>query len=87
MPQLFLSHSSKDNEFVEKLRQSLKADGYNVWYDDWEIRVGDSIIQKINDGISESDFLIIVLSKNSVNSKWVREELNSATIGWQQMVS
>ncbi|MCH7754214.1 toll/interleukin-1 receptor domain-containing protein [candidate division KSB1 bacterium] len=51
-----------------------------LWYDDWEIKIGDSIVQKINDGISYSDFLIVVLSGNSVSSKWVKEELNAATI-------
>ena len=77
---IFLSHSSKDNNFVEELAKKLSADGYSVWYDEWEIKVGDSIVQKINEGISESDFLIVVLSKNSVNSKWVKEELNVSTL-------
>lgn len=77
---LFLSHSSKDKDFVESLAVKLAKDDYLVWYDDWEIKVGDSIVQKINDGISYSDFLIVVLSGSSVNSKWVKEELNAATI-------
>ncbi len=41
--------------------------------------MGESITQKINEGISSSDFLLVVL-RNSVNSKRVREELNAATI-------
>ena len=77
---VFLSHSSKDKVFVENLAKKLKSDGFSVWYDDWDIRVGDSIVQRINEGISTSDFLIVVLSRNSVNSKWVQEELNAATI-------
>ena len=77
---IFLSHSTKDKDFVESLAAKLAKDDYSVWYDDWEIKVGDSIVQKINDGISYSDFLIVVLSENSVSSKWVKEELNAATI-------
>lgn len=77
---IFLSHSRKDKEFVEKVAGRLTNDEYSVWYDDWEIKIGDSIVQKINDGISRSDFLIVILSKNSVNSKWVAEEMNAATI-------
>ncbi|MFX0140071.1 MAG: TIR domain-containing protein [Candidatus Hodarchaeota archaeon] len=77
---IFLSHSNKDKKFVKELVNRLTNDGFSVWYDDWEIKIGDSIINKINEGISTSDFLIIVLSKNSVNSKWVKEELNAATI-------
>lgn len=77
---IFLSHSSKDKKFVKILANRLKSDGFSVWYDDWEIHVGDSIVQRINDGISSSNFLLVVLSNNSVNSKWVKEELNAATI-------
>jgi hypothetical protein len=80
VPRVFLSHSSEDKIFIENLAEKLKADGFDVWYDDWEIHVGDSIVQKINEGIATSDFLIIALSKNSIKSKWVREELNAATI-------
>lgn len=79
-PRLFLSHSSKDKALVEKLARELSSESFSVWYDDWEIHVGDSIVEKINEGISTSDFLIVVLSRNSVSSKWVREELNAATI-------
>lgn len=77
---IFLSYSSKDRAFVEDLAKKLLGEGFSVWYDGWEIHIGDSIIHKINEGISSSDFLLIVLSRNSVNSKWVREELNAATI-------
>ena len=79
-PRLFLCHSSKDKGFVEHLAGKLLSNGFTVWYDDWEIHVGDSIVQKINEGISSSDFLLVVLSKNSVKSRWVREELSVATL-------
>jgi len=80
LPGLFLSHSGSDKEFVEDLARKLSSDGFSVWYDDWEIHVGDSIVQKINEGIKSSDFLLIVLSKNSVDSTWVKEELNAAIV-------
>ena len=79
-PRIFLSYSSKDRVFVENIARKLSSDGFSVWYDDWEIHIGDSIVDKINKGISASDFLIIVLSKNSMNSRWVKKELNAATI-------
>ncbi|MGD2247286.1 MAG: TIR domain-containing protein [Candidatus Methanofastidiosia archaeon] len=77
---LFLSHSGKDKAFVKKLAGRLLHDGFLVWYDDWEIHVGDSIIEKMNYGISSSDFLVVILSRNSVKSKWVEKELNAAVI-------
>jgi hypothetical protein len=50
------------------------------WYAGWEIGAGDSIVQKINKGLERCDAFIIVVSANSVRSKWVREELNSAVV-------
>lgn len=79
-PTVFISYSHSDSQFVDELADKLKATGVDVWIDKWKIKVGDSITQRINDGIRASDFLIVVLSCASVNSKWVREELNAATI-------
>jgi hypothetical protein len=77
-PKVFLSYSKVDKDAAKRIASSLKKKGYLVWYDEWEIKVGDSIIEKITNGIVESDFLLVLLSKNSVESKWVREELNAA---------
>ena len=74
---LFISHCSADHDFVERLARSLLARGFFVWFDEWVLKVGDSIIQRIQDAIDESSHLIVVLSPGSVDSKWVREELNS----------
>jgi len=74
---LFISHASEDHAFVERLARGLMARGYFVWYDEWQLRVGDSIIRKIEEGLDESAGLIVVLSPASVRSKWVREELNA----------
>jgi hypothetical protein len=73
----FICHSSKDHAFVNKLAKRLKKEGVDVWIDDWEIKVGDSIMEKINEGLENSSFFVIVLSKNSRNSDWVHRELNA----------
>jgi hypothetical protein len=75
---IFLSHSSKDKEFVRHIANDLQTYDLPVWFDEWEIKVGDSLTQKISDGINESGWLIIVLSENSINSKWVQNEINAA---------
>jgi hypothetical protein len=74
---IFICHSSKDKPFVRKLAGDLKSSGLSVWFDDWELLPGDSLSDKIQDGISESSWLLIILSKNSVKSQWVRRELNA----------
>jgi TIR domain len=75
---IFLSHSSRDNPFCTRLANDLTELGVSVWYDQWEIKVGDSLRQKIADGISGKDFLAVVLSTASVSSQWVAVELNAA---------
>jgi hypothetical protein len=78
---LFISHSLKDRDFAERLARDLLKNGQDVWLDKWEIQPGDSIVNKIfEEGLANASAFAIVLSKESVRSKWVREELNIATI-------
>jgi hypothetical protein len=78
MPSVFISYSNKDRAFVERLALDLKAKGLRVWYDQWELKVGDSLIGKIGTGIKAHDYLVVVLSRSSVRSEWVRKELSAA---------
>jgi len=74
----FLSYTHTDKPFVEGLARDLVNAGIDTFLDLWEIGPGDSIIAKINEGIGESDFLLVVLSTASATSKWVSHELNNA---------
>lgn len=78
IPTAFISYSNNDRNYVEKLAKDLLNAGVNVWFDKWEIEVGDSLIEKIQNGISQNDFLIVILSQASVKSNWVKRELNLA---------
>jgi len=48
---VLLSHSSKDKTVVRVVAERLRADGLRVWFDEWEIRAGDSIPAKIEEGL------------------------------------
>lgn len=74
---VFLSHSSKDKTFVRILATDLIANGQNAWLDEWEIIAGESIPNKVSQGLDECDYVIIVLSKNAIESKWVEKEWES----------
>jgi predicted peroxiredoxin len=76
----FISHSAKDKPFVRKLAADLVANGVKVWLDEQRILVGDSIPEKIAQGLAESDFFLIVASQNSVTSSWVKKELSNALV-------
>lgn len=61
--------------------RALRALGLDVWTDQYEIRLGDSLVSKIFDeGLRPSDYVCAFLTKNSVGSQWVREELEYAFI-------
>ena len=51
---IFLSHSSKDKPVVRAVAERLRADGLRVWLDEWEIKSGDSIPAKIEEGLERS---------------------------------
>ncbi len=80
IPRLFISYSSRDRTFASTLAAKLIEHGWQVWYDQWEINVGDSLISKIEQGILGSSYFVVVLSETSVASRWVREELEAAML-------
>jgi TIR domain/SIR2-like domain len=77
---LFISHSSKNTDFFNKIRVNLKEVGINVWVFTEEIHAGDDMTQEVKKALSEIDYYIIVLSKASVNSEWVNFELSSTLV-------
>jgi len=78
MSSIFLSHNHKDKPFVRKLAERLNAQGIRTWVDEAEIRVGDSLITKIESAIQEFTYLGVILSPNSITSQWVKKEVNIA---------
>lgn len=77
---IFISYSYQDKEFVEWLKSNLSGLGLEFWYDQQEINIGDSIKEKVNEGIQSSSAFILVLSSSSMNSDWVKYEMNSALL-------
>lgn len=77
---VFVSHASADKAFVDRLVADLAAKAVPVWYDKFDLRVGESVPGGINEGLSSSKYFLVVLSKSSVASRWVTEELNAALI-------
>src|SRR3954462_11498601 len=71
---VFLSHSSKDKDAVRAVAERLRADGLRVWLDDWELKPGDSVPSKIDDGLEQSRVLLFFMSANAFGSDWSRLE-------------
>lgn len=80
-PSVFLSHSKKDKDIIERVANDLRRARINVWYDEWEIPTGESFTKKIfEEGIPNCDLFFIYLTKESIDSYWVQRELDAAFI-------
>jgi hypothetical protein len=81
-PRVFVSHASEDKQrFVVKFAQRLRENGVDAWLDQWEMKPGDSLVDKIfEEGLKEATAVVIVLSAVSVRKPWVREELNTSVV-------
>lgn len=75
---LFISHATPDkDEVVRPLAEALKTRGADVFYDEWEIRVGDSLREKIDAGLARSRFGVVILSESFLaRRQWTERELN-----------
>ncbi len=74
----FLSHSTKDDEFVRRLYNDLQGKNVRTWFAPEELKIGDRFRSRIDESIRIHDKLVIILSANSVNSDWVESEVESA---------
>lgn len=77
---VFISHSSVNKDSVRDLVYRLRSEGIKVWFDEDEIGPGDRIAAKIEHGLSTSRYVVVVLSRASVKSKWVGAEYESFII-------
>lgn len=76
MANIFISYSSDDKPFAIQLRKILSALGHDPWIDDYEIKVGDTIVSSLGKAAARADYFLVVLTQKSVRSSWVESELN-----------
>ncbi len=73
----FISHATEDkNDFVRELAERLRARGAKVWYDEFTLKVGDSLRRNIDQGLAHSRFGVVVLSKYFFAKEWTQKELD-----------
>ncbi len=77
---IFISHSHQDKEFVDKLAKMLVLAKHHVWVDRWELKLGDSLTSRIQESLTTSSAILVILSKSSVASEWCKRELNAGLI-------
>ncbi len=78
MANVFISHRGADAQEAEKLANELVSAGHDVWLDSWEIGIGDSIIERMNEGLQGATYLVLCYSSAGVTSPWMGREWMSA---------
>jgi len=74
---VFISHASEDKDSVVRdLANALTAEGLDVWYDEFTLRIGDSLRQKIDKGLAASRVGLVVLSPSFISKGWPHYELD-----------
>ncbi len=77
---IFISYSHKDKKFVDRLCANLITKKIHLWLDRWELKPGDSLIDSIQTALEHAGAILIVLSKNYIESTWCKKEMNSGLI-------
>lgn len=87
MSKLFISHSSEDDRFVRDLQQVLRDLGQDGWIDSRELRGGDPLWPEIQQAIEEASGYAVVVSPNSLQSKWDRaRKVEQNLVQWGQLL-
>lgn len=74
----FISHATEDkDDLVRPLAGMLKEYGFRIWYDEFELEIGDSLRESIDQGLVNSRYGIVILSEKFLDKNWTKYELNS----------
>jgi uncharacterized protein YjbI with pentapeptide repeats len=74
----FISYSTKDQDFADRLRADLQARGVRCWFAPHDIQAGRKLHEQIDEAIKIYDKLLLILSDASMNSNWVKTEIANA---------
>ena len=74
----FISYSTKDTDFAQRLHADLQQKGVRCWFAPEDLKIGDKFRTRIDESIRVYDKLMVILSANSINSPWVEKEVEAA---------
>jgi hypothetical protein len=78
MANVFISHRKTDDQEAERLADQIRNAGHQVWLDEWNIGLGDSIVEKMNEGLEGATYVVVCYSSSGVTSAWMGREWYSA---------
>ncbi|MGL4963150.1 MAG: toll/interleukin-1 receptor domain-containing protein [Inquilinus sp.] len=74
---VYLAHASEDKETARPIAEGLQGRGIETWFDQWEIRTGDSLRRKMEQGLRDCTHFVVLLSPISINKRWVNAEIDA----------
>jgi uncharacterized protein YjbI with pentapeptide repeats len=74
----FISYSTKDQDFADRIYADLQNKGVRCWFAPHDMRIGDKILDAIDDAVRLRDKLLLILSEHSIKSEWVETEVTTA---------
>lgn len=75
---IFISHAGQEREWVRNLVEALSKQGLKVWYDETEVKPGDSFINQVEKGLRHSSNVVIIITPEATRSNWMALELGAA---------
>lgn len=80
MSSIFIAHATEDKDAVARpIADALRKRGYSVWYDEYSLKLGDSLRRGIDKGLASCVFGVVILSKSFFAKQWPQKELDALT--------
>lgn len=79
-PRAFLSFTWDDRELAERIATALQASGIDTWWAEWCISSGDSLRQKIDEGLGNCTHFLVLLTPRSISKPWVNQEMDAGLV-------
>jgi hypothetical protein len=80
-PRVFLSYGFEDRTVAEMIAKALQKQGIDTWWAEWEMQAGDSLRQKIDDGLANCTHFVVLLTPTSLTKPWVNLEIDAGLVG------
>lgn len=76
-PKVFLSYASEDRVLASRIAHQLNANGVDTWWDQWCLSAGDSLRQKIDEGLGDCTHFVVLLTSHALTKPWVNQEIDA----------
>jgi TIR domain len=79
-PKLYFAHAFENRDIAKPLADRMMRDGIDVWFDEWEIRTGDSLRRKMENGLSGCTHFLVLLTPEAIGKPWVETEIDAGFV-------